>query len=97
LEASGSPFNAYRPTIFPQGSMRLNTTVQPIEGPHDLDFVLQLSVHYKVYEDPIKLINGLYTYMRSNEVYAPMTTQMNRCVRVEYKNDFYLDILPACT
>jgi hypothetical protein len=96
LEANGSPFNSFKPEIYPQGSMRLNTTVKPIDGPHDLDFVLQLSVHYKVYEDPMKLIDGLFTYMCSNDIYKPMTTKLNRCVRVEYKDDFYLDILPAC-
>lgn len=96
LEANGSPFNKFKPEIYPQGSMRLNTTVKPIDGPHDLDFVLQLSVHYKVYEDSMKLIDGLFSYMCSNDIYKPMTTRLNRCVRVEYKDDFYLDILPAC-
>jgi len=96
LETDGSPFNKYRPDIYPQGSMRLNTTVKPIDGPHDLDFVLQLSVHYKVYEDPMRLINGLYAYMCNSDIYRSMTTKLNRCVRVEYKDDFYLDILPAC-
>jgi Second Messenger Oligonucleotide or Dinucleotide Synthetase domain len=96
LEANGSPFNTYKPEIFPQGSMRLNTTVKPLDGPHDLDFVLQLSVHYKVYNDSMKLIDTLYNYMCSSEVYRPMTTKLNRCARVEYKDDFYLDILPAC-
>lgn len=96
LEVNGSPFNTYKPEIYPQGSMRLNTTVKPIDGPHDLDFVLQLSVHYKVYEGPMKLIDGLFRYMCSNDIYRPMTTKLNRCVRVEYKDDFYMDILPAC-
>src|SRR6185437_11487157 len=96
LEADGSPFNRYKPEIYPQGSMRLNTTVKPINGPHDLDFVLQLSVHYEVYKDPIKLINTLHAYMCESGVYRPMTTKMNRCVRIEYKDDFYMDILPAC-
>jgi len=96
LEADGSPFNKYRPEIYPQGSMRLNTTVQPIIGPHDLDFVLQLSVHYRVYADPMRLINELYSYMCKSATYKPMTTKLNRCVRIEYKDDFYLDILPAC-
>jgi hypothetical protein len=96
LEADGSPFNRYRPEIYPQGSMRLNTTVKPIDGPHDLDFVLQLSVHYRLYHDPMNLIDGLYNYMCKSDIYRFMTTKMNRCVRVEYKDDFYLDILPAC-
>jgi hypothetical protein len=42
LEPQGSPFQFFRPRIFPQGSMALGTTSKPVEGPHDLDFVLQI-------------------------------------------------------
>src|SRR5260370_40875099 len=42
LEKAGSPFRFLRPRIFPQGSMALGTTCKPVEGPHDLDFVLQI-------------------------------------------------------
>jgi len=42
-ESAQSPFWFFRPEIYPQGSMALGTTVKPVEGPHDLDFVLQLS------------------------------------------------------
>jgi hypothetical protein len=43
LEGKESPFRYFRPEIYPQGSMALGTTVKPINGPHDLAFVLQLS------------------------------------------------------
>jgi hypothetical protein len=43
LEGSASPFRYFLPEIYRQGSMALSTTVKPISGPHDLDFVLQLS------------------------------------------------------
>lgn len=42
LEKAGSPFQFLRPRIFPQGSMALGTTCKPVDGPHDLDFVLQI-------------------------------------------------------
>src|SRR5215813_14044375 len=44
LEETGSPFQFLLPRIFPQGSMALGTTCKPVEGPHDLDFVLQITV-----------------------------------------------------
>ena len=95
LESEGSPFHRLRPKIYPQGSMALGTTVKPIEGPHDLDFVLELSLaHHQV--DPMRLIDSLYRFLHAHGVYGPMTSQKNRCVRIEYTNDFYMDILPAC-
>jgi Second Messenger Oligonucleotide or Dinucleotide Synthetase domain len=95
LESEESPFHRLRPTIYPQGSMALGTTVKPIEGPHDLDFVLELSLaHHQV--DPMRLIDSLYRFLLAHGVYGPMTSLKNRCVRIEYTNDFYMDILPAC-
>src|SRR5208282_1732028 len=86
-----------RPKIYPQGSMALGTTVKPADPdePYDLDFVLELSLaHDRV--DPMKLIGCLYQFLKGHAVYGPMTWQKKRCVRIEYANNFYLDILPAC-
>jgi hypothetical protein len=95
LESGGSPFHWLQPKIYPQGSMALGTTVKPVEGAYDLDFVLELSLaHDRV--DPMRLIDCLYQFLKGHAVYGPMTSPKNRCVRVEYANDFYLDILPAC-
>lgn len=75
--------------------MALGTTVKPVEGPHDLDFVLELSTsHTDV--DPMALIDCLFRFLKSNGVYAGMTELKNRCVRLVYADDFFMDILPAC-
>lgn len=95
LEREESPFRLLGPKIYPQGSMALGTTVKPLVGPHDLDFVLELSMaHDRV--DPMRLIQELYTFLKNHGVYGPMTSLKNRCVRVEYANEFYMDVLPAC-
>ncbi len=95
LEGEGSPFRLLGPKIYPQGSMALGTTVKPIEGSYALDFVLELSLlHQQV--DPMRLIHEFYVFLRKHGVYGPMTSLKNRCVRVEYANEFYMDILPAC-
>ncbi len=95
LESDASPFRLLGPKIYPQGSMALGTTVKPVVGPHDLDFVLELSIaHDRV--DPMRLIQETYTFLNNHGVYGPMTSLKNRCVRVEYANEFYMDILPAC-
>jgi len=93
LEGSGSPFRQFRPDIYPQGSMALGTTVQPIKGPHDLDFVLELSNYLR---GPMHLITELHEFLREHGVYGPMASLKNRCVRIEYADEFYMDVLPAC-
>jgi hypothetical protein len=94
LERPNSPFSAFRPRIFPQGSMALGTTTLPPEGPHDLDFVLELNApHWKWH--PLAALGALYEFLRNNEIYRPMTSLKNRVVRLTYADEFYLDILPA--
>jgi hypothetical protein len=44
----------------------------------------------------MSLLQSLYGFLRGNFTYRPMTKLMNRCVRVEYANEFYMDVLPAC-
>jgi hypothetical protein len=95
LCAAGSPFAFEDPSIYPQGSMRLGTTVHPINGPFDLDFVCQLSVPYRP-ENPMELIEKLFNFFKSTERYKNMVERKNRCVRIIYADDFYMDILPAC-
>jgi hypothetical protein len=93
LESGSSPFRQFRPEIYPQGSMALGTTVQPMDGsPHDLDFVLELSNYLR---GPMQLISELYEYLGNHGIYGPMTTLKNRCVRVTYADEFYMDVLPA--
>lgn len=95
LESSESPFRYFQPEIYPQGSMALGTTVAPIKGPHDLDFVLQLSRDYRTV-DPMALIRTLYEFLHEHGTYRLMTKLKKRCVRIEYADDFYMDVLPAC-
>ena len=42
------------------------------------------------------LIQTLYSFLRTNSTYRPMTSLKNRCVRLEYADEFYMDVLPAC-
>jgi hypothetical protein len=95
LENTESPFRYFQPLIYPQGSMALGTTVKPIDGPHDLDFVLQLSRDHHVV-DPMALIHTLYDFLRQHSIYGPMTSLKNRCVSIEYADEFHADVLPAC-
>jgi len=95
LFAPYSPFDHFDPDIYPQGSMRLGTTVRPLDGPFDLDFVCQLSVPYWQ-QNPMTLLDQLYWFFKASDRYRNMVEKKNRCVRLVYADDFYMDILPAC-
>jgi hypothetical protein len=85
------------PRIFPQGSMRLGTTVRPIqEDRFDLDIVCWLAVSGK-HHTPDQVFNVVWDALGQNEVYRQMRSKMKRCIRLEYapERKFYLDVTPA--
>jgi hypothetical protein len=95
IDGPESPFIDIESNLYPQGSMRLGTTVKPTGGPHDLDFVCEFAVsHQRV--NPMALLDEMYGLFKSHGVYGGMVEKKNRCVRIIYKDEFYLDILPAC-
>jgi hypothetical protein len=42
------------------------------------------------------LLDDMFKLFSGHGVYGGMVTKKNRCVRIEYKDEFWLDILPAC-
>ena len=82
--------------IYAQGSKRIGTTVKPINGDDfDLDTVLHI---YDIYlnHSPGKVYNELLRVIENNGHYKSILEKKNRCIRLNYKSDFHMDILPAC-
>ncbi len=97
LEARESPVAVLRPTIYPQGSMRLNTTVKPLIGDeYDLDFVCELICEPSFFRHPVEALDLIEQRLRDNNIYRPMIERMPRCIRLNYEHQFHMDILPAC-
>lgn len=97
LEAEGSAIASFRPAIYPQGSMRIGTTVKPIgHAEHDLDFVCEVNAPPHTFESPLQLLKLMETRFREHNVYSSILEVKNRCVRLNYANEFHMDILPAC-
>jgi len=98
LNADGSPIKAFRPIIYPQGSLRIGTTVRPsARQEFDLDIVLELpEADWEKIEDPTVLIEALKARLEQNTLYRGKVERKNRCVRLKYADEFHLDILPAC-
>lgn len=85
-----------KPELYPQGSLRLGTTVRPRGAKvHDLDIVSEVEASFGAAFSPVQLLDLLEHQLRANQTYAPMVRRKNRCIRLEYANDFHLDILPA--
>jgi hypothetical protein len=95
LITASPTFMGLNPEIYPQGSMKLRTTTKPVDGPHDLDFVCEFAVSHNLV-NPLALLDEMFKVFKANATYANMVEKKNRCVRVVYRDEFYLDILPAC-
>lgn len=95
LAQEDSALAAYDPAIYPQGSLCIGTTVKPLAYQEfDLDLVCQLNVDHNA-SDPIAVLNGVEQRLRQHKTYAAMIERKNRCVRLNYANEFHMDILPA--
>jgi hypothetical protein len=97
LEADGSVVAIFNPTIYPQGSMKIGTTVKPFgRDEYDLDFVCEFRFAVNSLQSPFHLLKLLESRLREHEVYRSILEMKNRCLRLNYANEFHLDILPAC-
>lgn len=88
-------FSKFKLNIYPQGSYRLGTTVKPKSGEeYDLDFVLEVDLDYKKY-NPMILLDNLERCLKGSDTYRDKVERKKRCIGINYKNDFHLDIIPA--
>lgn len=83
--------------IYAQGSYRIGTTVRPREGEeYDLDFVVQVDKDWKsipfsyVYDEFKKM-------MHTNGNWGSLVIEKPRCIRLNYADEFHMDIIPTCT
>ncbi|WP_234943158.1 nucleotidyltransferase domain-containing protein [Priestia megaterium] len=83
--------------IYPQGSLRIGTTVKPLhQQEFDLDLVCELKLDWKSFDNPIEVLDAIESRLKENQTYKKMVEKKNRCIRLNYKRDFHMDILPAC-
>jgi hypothetical protein len=96
LSANDSGLAIASPIIYPQGSLRIGTTVKPLnDQDYDLDIVCELSLDWRRC-DPLKILDAIESRLSQNRNYLPLIERKNRCIRLNYANEFHLDILPAC-
>ncbi len=97
LAAPGSLLVRFRPEIYPQGSLRIGTTTKPLKRQeYDLDAVAEFHVAAATFLRPVTLLDLLERRLREHSQYSAMLERKNRCVRLNYANEFHIDFLPAC-
>jgi hypothetical protein len=83
--------------IYAQGSYRIGTTVRPRESEeYDLDFVVQIDKDWK--SIPFNLVyNEFKKLMLDDGNWANLVVEKPRCIRLNYADEFHMDIIPTCT
>jgi Second Messenger Oligonucleotide or Dinucleotide Synthetase domain len=78
-----------------QGSVAIGTTVKPIgANEYDLDLVAHVR-DLDVTISPASLKKSIGDRLRGNAVYANLLEEMPRCWRLNYANEFHMDITPS--
>ncbi len=82
-------------TIYPHGSVALGTTVKPRgRNEHDVDLVSRvLGLLRSFPPSQLKAIIG--ARLREHAYYASILEEKRRCWRLNYANEFHLDITPS--
>ena len=93
--AEKSDLAANKPAIYPQVSLKIGTTIKPIGNEeYDLDMICEFgNVNSMI--NPKELLNAVYQTIKSNSNYSDIAELKKRCVRINYKRQFHLDIVPA--
>lgn len=83
--------------IYPQGSVSIQTTVKPLyEDEYDVDLVCYIpSVNSFMAPQQLKKIIG--DRLRENAIYKERLEEKARCWRLNYANEFHMDITPSIT
>jgi len=89
-----SAFDSISLNIYPHGSFRQKTTVRPLKyQEYDLDFVAELPPNATM--TPNELYYHVERILKHDGIHNNMVELKKRCIRVNYANDFHMDIMPA--
>ncbi|MEY2563336.1 MAG: hypothetical protein QOH88_1529 [Verrucomicrobiota bacterium] len=101
LAAEDSDLREYDPQIYPQGSFRLGTVVQPLDGSsgYDIDLVCRLSIA-KESVTQTELKDRVGRRLRKREDLAKILSPSRRCWVLDYPPEsgtprFHMDVLPT--
>jgi hypothetical protein len=89
------PLDRFQPRVFAQGSIPLGTTVKPRRREEfDADLVCVFQRDFDRLA-PHQVYDLVMNRVLEHDTYRPMVEPCDRCIRLNYENQFHLDIVPA--
>ena len=83
---------------FIQGSSAIETCIRPVDMSEEFDLDIVISLNLKSqngkYPSAKEVVNWLADVIRKSDSFRERIITKKRCVRVEYKGDFHLDLAP---
>ncbi|MCC9178615.1 SMODS domain-containing nucleotidyltransferase [Arthrobacter sp. zg-Y750] len=79
--------------VIPQGSFAHGTIIKPV-GNREFDADVLVVMEANVGWDPSDYVQKLYEAFGRSATYKSMRSRKKRCVTIDYKGDFHIDVVP---
>lgn len=84
----------FSPEIYPQGSIKLRTAVKPLrQEEFDVDLVCEMKIPASVGQSTV--MNLVKNRLGENPKYRGIMIPKKRCLKLDFKGAFHMDVLPA--
>jgi Second Messenger Oligonucleotide or Dinucleotide Synthetase domain/Adenylyl/Guanylyl and SMODS C-terminal sensor domain len=80
--------------LIPQGSYAHRTIINPVQTNDEFDADVLLSMKEVDGWEAEHYVQELYTAFRASSTYEDMVSRHDRCVKVDYANEFHIDVVP---
>lgn len=80
--------------LIPQGSYAHRTIINPVQANDEFDADVLLSMDEVDSWEAEDYVQELYTVFRASSTYRNMVSRHDRCVKVDYANEFHIDVVP---
>jgi Second Messenger Oligonucleotide or Dinucleotide Synthetase domain len=94
ISESASALAKYNPDVYPHGSLATGTCVNPLgRDKFDLDLVCEMAIPSSMTQQESKKVVG--DRFKEDGTYKDMLEEKKRCWRLNYANQFHMDVLPG--
>lgn len=80
--------------VLPQGSYAHRTIINPVRANDEFDADLLLEIDEIDGWEAKDYVQELFTVFRGSSTYREMVSRKSRCVRIDYANEFHIDVVP---
>ncbi|WP_440709874.1 SMODS domain-containing nucleotidyltransferase [Herbiconiux sp. YIM B11900] len=94
LQAGDDDFATNFIDLLPQGSYAHRTIINPVGSNDEFDADVLLYIDEVDEWEAEDYVEELYKVFRANPTYRNMVSRHDRCVKVDYANEFHIDVVP---